>query len=75
MAQTRATWSQYEDIQMLGWEREIMDRAIDPEVQMVSGERAFQATRLFALRNRKVVVRAHRSMEEVRDQVDEVNVS
>ena len=41
MAQTHATWLQYEDIQLLGWEREMMDRVIDPEVQMVSGERAF----------------------------------
>ena len=75
MVQTHTTWLQYEDIQMLGWEREMMDRVIDPEVHMVSGERAFQAARLFALRNHKVIIRSHHSMEELRDWVDEVNVS
>ena len=75
MAQTHATWSRYENVQMLGWEREMMDRAIDPETHMVSGERAFQAARLFALCNREVITRSHHSVEELRGRVDEVNVS
>ena len=75
MAQTCATWSQYENVQMLGWEREMMDRVIDPETRMFSGEWAFQAARLFALCNCEVITRSHCSVEELRGRVDEVNVS
>ena len=75
MAQTHMTWLCYENIQMSGWEREMMDRAINPETCMVSGEQAFQVARLFALCNHKVITRLHHSVEELRDQVDEVNVS
>ena len=53
----------------------MMDRAINPGARMVSGEQAFQAARLFALHNRKVIMRSHCSVEELRGWVDEVNVS
>ena len=39
---------------------------------MVSGERAFQAARLFVLHNHEVIMRLHCSVEELRGQVDEV---
>ena len=41
---------------LMAWEREIMGRLLHPEVRMVSGERALQASSLFTHRTCTMIV-------------------
>ena len=54
------------------WVREMCNRVQEAEVRMVSGERVFQAARLFYLDNRRVIDRLDGGLESFRDQWTEV---
>ena len=54
------------------WAREMCARAREAEVRMVSGERAFQAARLFYLDNWRVIDRLDGGLESFHDQWTEV---
>ena len=57
MAQTQAVRDTARDIEVHGWEREIMSQALKVEGRMVTGEMAFMAARLFALESRRQINR------------------
>ena len=63
MAQTRAVHDTAQDIEVHGWEREIMSWALEIEGRMVTGEMAFMAARLFALESRRQVNRVSEQLD------------
>ena len=78
VAQSRATRGTARDIEVHGWEREIMGRALEVEGRMVTGEMAFMAARLFALESRWQINRvserldaAEQTIREMRELVTE----
>ena len=78
VAQTRATRGTARDIEVHGWEHEIMGRALEVEGRMVTGEMAFMAARLFALESRRQVNRvserldvAEQTIREMRELITE----
>ena len=78
VAQSRATRGTARDIEVHGWEREIMGWALEIEGRMVTGEMAFMAARLFALESRRQVNRvserldaAEQTIREMRELVTE----
>ena len=72
MAQTQAMGHHQNRLNVPRWAREMCSRAREAEVRMVSGERAFQAARLFYLDNRRVIDRLDGGLESFRDQWMEV---
>ena len=81
MAQTLAVRDTARDIEVHGWEREIMGRALEVEGRMVTGEMAFMAARLFALESRRQINRvserldaAEQTIREMRELVTEHEV-
>ena len=72
MAQTQAMGHHQNRLNVPHWAREMCNRAQEAEVRMVSGERAFQAARLFYLDNRRVIDRLDGGLESFRDQWTEV---
>ena len=78
MAQTLAVCDTARDIEVHGWEREIMGRALEVEGRMVTGETAFMAAHLFALESRRQINRvserldaAEQTIREMRELVTE----
>ena len=47
------------------WMEQMISRRLEPEVAMVTGMRAFQASCLFALENRRVIERNDRRIERL----------
>ena len=72
MAQTQALGHHQNRLNVPRWAREMCARAREAEVRMVSGERAFQAARLFYLDNQRVIDRLDGGLESFRDQWTEV---
>ena len=72
MAQTQAMGHHQNRLDIPRWAREMCNRVREVEVRMVSGERAFQAARLFYLDNHRVIDRLDGGLESFRDQWMEV---
>ena len=56
MAQLQASAILTGEAYLTAWEREIMGQLLHPEVRMVSGERAIQASSLFTHRTHTMIV-------------------
>ena len=52
------------------WEREILNWLLHPEVRMVSGERALQASSLFACRSRALILQTWCRVNEIGEGLD-----
>ena len=81
LAQTLAIRDTARDIEVHGWEHEIMSRAGELEGRMVTGETAFMATCLFVLESRRQINRlsgrlddAETTIREIRELVTEHEV-
>ena len=72
MAQLQAS-SVPTEASLMAWEKEIMGRLLHPEVRMVSGERALQASSLFTCRTRTMVVRCWNRVQEVGNEFSHVD--
>ena len=72
MAQTQAIGHHQNRLNIPRWAREMCGRAHEAEVRMVSGERAFQAARLFYLENCHIIDRLDGGLESFCDQWTEV---
>ena len=57
----------------MAWEREIMGCLLHPEVCMVSGEMALQASSLFTRRTRTMIVRCWNRIQEVGNEFSRVD--
>ena len=55
------------------WEREILNRLLHPEVRMVSGERALQASSLFARRSCALILQTWRRVNEIGEGLDRID--
>ena len=58
---------------LTAWEREIMGCLLHPEVRMVSGERALQASSLFTCRTRTMIVCCWNRIQEVSNEFSRVD--
>ena len=65
MAQLQASTIPLSEAYLTAWEREIMGRLLHPEVRMVSGERALQASSLFTRCTRTMIVRCWNRVHEI----------
>ena len=72
MAQLQAS-SVPNEASLTAWEREIMGWLLHPEVRMVSGERALQASSLFTRRTRTMIVRVWNRVQEVGNEFSRVD--
>ena len=72
MAQLQAS-SIPTEASLTAWEREIMGQLLHPEVRMVFGERALQASSLFTCRTRTMIVRCWNRVQEVGDEFSRVD--
>ena len=72
LAQTLAIRDTAQDIEVHGWEREIMNHAEELEGRMVTGETAFMATRLFALESRRQINRLSGRLNEAETTIREM---
>ena len=73
MAQLQASTILSSEAYLTAWEREIMGRLLHPEVRMVSGERALQASSLFTRRTRTMIVRCWNRVHEIREEFSRVD--
>ena len=73
MAQLQASAILSGEAYLTAWEREIMGRLLHPEVRMVSGERALQASSLFTCRTRTMIVRCWNRVHEIREEFSRVD--
>ena len=72
MAQIQAS-SVPTEASLMAWEREIMGCLLHPEVRMVSGERALQASSLFTHRTRTMIVCCWNRVQEVGNEFSRVD--
>ena len=72
MAQLQAS-SVPTETSLTAWEREIMGHLLHPEVRMVSGERALQASSLFTHRTRMMIVHCWNRVHEIREEFSRVD--
>ena len=72
MAQLQAS-SVPTEASLTAWEREIMGCLLHPEVRMVSGERALQASSLFTRHTRTMIVRCWNWVHEIREEFSHVD--
>ena len=72
MAQTLAIRDTAQDIEVHGWECEIMSWAVEVEGRMVTGETAFMAARLFALESRRQINRLSGRLDEAEQTIREM---
>ena len=70
-AQTQAWANKQESMDLPEWMREMCHRGSDPEVKMVTGERAFQFGRLVALEMWREVTKERRRLDRLMDKLVE----
>ena len=73
MAQLQAS-SVPTEASLTAWEREIMGRLLHPEVRMISGERALQASSLFTHQTRTMIIQCWNRVQEVGNEFSCVDV-
>ena len=73
MAQLQASTIPSSEAYLTAWEREIMGRLLHPEVRMISGERALQASSLFTRHTRTMIVRCWNRVHEIREEFSRVD--
>ena len=57
-------------LELPGWMEEMMDRAVDTDAKLVTGEWAYQAARLFTMENRRRLLREGRRVETLMNDRD-----